>query len=86
MMRRGLWLATGAALGAGGSIWARRRLDSLSERLRSGDLSAEVMKIAGKGARAGGTQVWRALETGRESARRREDELWRELEVRTRTR
>jgi hypothetical protein len=85
MMRRAAWLATGAALGAGGSMWARRRIDSLSERLRSGDLATDVVKVAGRGARAGGSQIRRALDAGRESARRRERQLWEDLEVRSRT-
>jgi hypothetical protein len=86
MMRRAVWLATGAALGAGGSIWARRRIDSLSERLRSGDLTTDMVKVAGKGARAGGSQILRALDAGRDSARQRERQLWEELEVRNHTR
>jgi hypothetical protein len=44
------------------------------------------VKVAGRGARAGGSQILRALDAGRESARQRERQLWEELEVRNRTR
>jgi hypothetical protein len=86
MIRRALWLTTGAVVGAGGTVWARRRLEALSERVRSGDVSADVVSIAKRGAGAGASRVRRAVEAGKLSARRREDELWDELEVRARGR
>jgi len=85
-MRRGMWLATGVAIGAGGSIWVRRRVEVVSERLRSGSVGADVASIAGRGARAGASRVLRAVEAGKQSARAREEQLWEELEVRARAR
>jgi hypothetical protein len=82
LTRRASWLALGAALGAGGTIWARRRLELLSERLKSRQLSADIVTLAERGARAGASHLRRAVDDGRESARKREDRLWHELEVR----
>jgi hypothetical protein len=81
-----MWLGVGAALGAGGTLWARRRVEMLSERMRSGTLPGEVAAIADRGARGAARRVLHALEAGRDGARHREDQLWRELEVRTRAR
>jgi len=83
-MRRMSWLVAGAALGAGGTIWARRRLEVLSDRLRSTEVTADIVSIAGRGTRAGVSHVRRALDDGRQSARRREDRLRHELGVRAR--
>jgi len=85
MMRRASWLVAGVGIGAGGALWARRRLEVLSERLRSRELPGDIAKVAGRGARAGAQRVRVAVDDGRRSAREREDDLWRGLEVRART-
>lgn len=84
MIRRVSWLAAGIAVGAGGSLWARRRFEMLSDRLKSGELSTDIVNVAGRGASAGAARLRRAVEEGRVSARTREDRLWHELEVRAR--
>jgi hypothetical protein len=81
-----MWVGVGAALGAGGSLWARRRVGLLTERMRSGALAGDVAAIADRGARGAAQRVLHALEAGRDGARRREDQLWQELEVRARAR
>jgi len=73
-------------LGAGGTLWARRRLEQLADRVRSGDVSADVMAIVDRGVESAARRVRRAVETGRQEARLREDQLWRDLEVRARAR
>ncbi|HXX91475.1 MAG TPA: hypothetical protein VEI83_14745 [Acidimicrobiales bacterium] len=80
-MRRTLWLGTGAALGAGGTLWARRRIERLATRLRPGSLAGEVSAGVGRSRRALTDRVHHAVESGRIQARRREDELWRDLRV-----
>jgi hypothetical protein len=81
-----MWVGVGAALGAGGTLWARRRVGLLTERMRSGALAGDVAAIADRGARGAARRVQHALEAGRDGARRREDQLWQELEVRARAR
>lgn len=86
MIKRAVWLSAGAAIGAGGTVWARRRVESFSRRMRSGELTGDVVAILDRRAQGAASRVRRAIETGREEARRREDQLWRELEVRARAR
>ena len=86
MIRRGIWLGTGAVLGAGGTLWARRRFEQLSDRMRSGDITADVMAIVDRRLESASHRVKRAVEAGRLDARNREDQLRRELEVRARAR
>jgi len=81
-----MWLGTGAVLGAGGVLWVRRRLEQLSERMRSGEITGDVLAVVDRRAESAARRVGRAVEAGREDARRREDQLWRELEVRARAR
>ena len=78
-MRRPLWLAAGAALGVGGTVWARRRLDRLSRRVRPGAVAGELVSRAERTRRGAAYRVRDALDTGRNEARRREDDLWRDL-------
>jgi hypothetical protein len=82
MMRRPLWLAAGAALGAGGTVWARRRLDRLSRRVRPTALAGELASRAERTRRRGADRVRDALDTGRSEARRRQDDLERDLTAR----
>jgi hypothetical protein len=81
MVGRAMWLSAGVALGAGGTIWVRRRLEVLSDKLRSGQATADVVSMAGRGARAAASQVRLAVDAGRDSARRRSEELWEELDT-----
>jgi hypothetical protein len=74
-MRRPLWLAAGAALGVGGTLWAERRLRRVAERLTPPALAAE----AGRSVRRLGDRVQAAVAAGREERVRREEELWAEL-------
>jgi hypothetical protein len=81
MIRRALWLGTGAAIGATGTVWARRRVTRLATRLRpgtmAGDMGAQLSRRTGEVS----GRVRAAVESGRWQARRREDELWRDLRV-----
>jgi len=82
MMRRPLWLAAGAALGAGGTVWARRRLERLSRRVRPTALAGEFAWRAERTRRGAADRVRDALDTGRSEARRRQDDLERDLAAR----
>jgi len=76
-MRRPLWLMAGAALGAGGTLWTRRRVQGLSRRLSEGGVGAEVASRVERRARATAERVRDAMAVGRGEAQRREDDLWR---------
>ncbi|HUO48351.1 MAG TPA: hypothetical protein VMU09_05915 [Acidimicrobiales bacterium] len=81
MIRRALWLGTGAALGAGGTVWVRRRVTKLATHLSPGTLAGDVgASVSRRGSEVSG-RVRAALDSGRVQARRREDELWRDLRV-----
>jgi hypothetical protein len=86
VIKRATWLTVGAALGAGGTLWARRRLQLLSERARSGEIAGDLSVILERGAHRAARRVRNAVEGGRDDARLREERLWRELEVRTHAR
>jgi hypothetical protein len=79
MMRRPLWLAAGAALGAGGTLWARRRLERLSRRVRPNAVAGELVSIVDRTRRGAADRVRDAVDTGRNDALRRQDDLWRDL-------
>jgi hypothetical protein len=79
MTRRLLWLGTGAALGASGTVWARRRMGRLARALRPGSIAGEVTAGVDRRRRELSGRVRASVETGRLDARRREDELWRDL-------
>ena len=53
VIRRPLWLAAGAALGAGGTLWARRRLERLSRRVRPTAVAGEIVSVVDRTRRAG---------------------------------
>jgi hypothetical protein len=84
MMRRPLWLAAGAALGAGGTVWARHRLERLSRRVRPNAVAGEIVSLVDRTRRGAADKVRDALDTGRSEAQRREDDLWRDLAARDR--
>ena len=79
MIRRPFWLVTGAALGAGGTVWARRRLERLSRRVRPTAVAGELVSLVDRTRRGAADKVRDALDTGRTEAQRREDGLWRDL-------
>ena len=75
MMKRARWLATGVALGAGGTIWARRRLGDLHSRL-------EPVQVVGDVADATRQRIQAAIGAGRAQAQRREEEIRAKLDGR----
>ncbi|HEY3942413.1 MAG TPA: hypothetical protein VGL60_08005 [Acidimicrobiales bacterium] len=78
-MGRVRWLAAGATIGAGGTLWARRRLrrrvHQAVDRLAPSSLSQGV----GEGARQVGDRVRGAFDAGRRERARREAELRQHL-------
>jgi hypothetical protein len=85
VIRRPLWLAAGAALGAGGTLWAQRRLERLARRVRRASVAGELASAVDRSRRQTAGRVRDAIATGRSDARQREDELWRDLSARDRT-
>jgi hypothetical protein len=83
-MRRPLWLAAGAALGVGGTVWTRRRLDRLSQRVRPTAMATELAAVAQRTRRGTLDRVRDAVDTGRSAAQRRQDDLWQDLAARDR--
>ncbi|HUY23637.1 MAG TPA: hypothetical protein VMV22_14995 [Acidimicrobiales bacterium] len=83
-MRRPLWLAAGAALGAGGTLWTRRRLERLSKRVRPGAVAGDLAAAVDRTTKGAADRVRSALDAGRDGARRREDDLWRDIAARER--
>ena len=75
MIRRVSWLVAGGAIGAGGTLWARRKMDQLSQRVQTGEIIADIGAGVDRGARAAMRRVQVAVDAGRVEARRREDEL-----------
>ncbi|HVA04843.1 MAG TPA: hypothetical protein VMU64_13995 [Acidimicrobiales bacterium] len=82
MIRRPMWLAAGAAIGVGGTMWTRRRLERLSRRVRPTAVATEIASIAGRTKRGALHKVRDALDTGRTEAQRRQDDLWHDLSAR----
>ena len=69
VMRRPLWLAAGAALGVGGTVWTRRRLDRLSEpRAADGDGRPNWPPSRERTRRGTLDRVRDAVDTGRSGA------------------
>ncbi len=83
MPRRTFWLATGAALGVGSTLWAerkvRRSVQQAAARLQPDALVAEVGRTARQAAGSAGWRVREAVASGRDEMLRREEELWSEL-------
>jgi hypothetical protein len=79
MMRRMVWLGTGAALGAGGTLWVRRRVGKVADRLRPSSIAVSATAGVDRRRREVVGRVRGAVESGRLEARRREDELWSDL-------
>jgi hypothetical protein len=79
-----MWLAAGAALGAGGTIWVRRRLDRLSRRVRPTAVAGDLVSMVDRTRRGAADRVRDAVDTGRTQAQRRQDDLLRDLGTRGR--
>ncbi len=83
MPKRTFWLVTGAAVGAGSSLWAerkvRRSVQQVVARLQPDALVAEVGRSVHHAAGSAGGRVRDAVSTGRDEMQRREQELWVEL-------
>ena len=82
MIRRPLWVATGVAIGVGGTLWAeqrvRRRLQQAADRLTP----RHVADGARDSVRQLGARVRGAVEEGRDERDRTEAELWDGLDRR----
>ncbi len=76
-MRRTLWLGAGVAAGVSGTVWVRRRLATLSRRVRPGSVADQVTSVARAVPGALSGRVRHAVEGGRADARRREAQLRR---------
>jgi hypothetical protein len=78
--KRTFWLVTGAAIGAGSSLWAERRVrrtvQQAAARLQPDALVVEVGRSARQAAGGAGDRLRDALTSGREEMMRREEELW----------
>lgn len=84
MPRRSVWLMTGVVAGAASSLYAERKLrrtvEAASARLQPDALVAEVGRTARQAAVSTGDRLRGAVASGREEKRRRELELWAELQ------
>ena len=84
MARRSVWLVTGVVAGAASSLYAERKLrrtvEAASARLQPDALVAEVGRTARHAVSGAGGRVRGAVASGREEKRRREVELWSELD------
>jgi hypothetical protein len=83
--RRSIWLVTGVVAGAASSLYAerkfRRTVEAASARLQPDALVAGVGRSARQAATSTGGRVRSAVASGREEKRRREIELWSELDL-----
>lgn len=83
MPKRIFWLTAGAAIGAGSSLWAerkvRRSVQQAAARLQPDALVVEVGRSARQVAGTAGDRVRDAVSSGRDEMQRREEELWAEL-------
>ena len=71
MFKRVIWFGSGMAAGAGGTVWAARKVRDQIDRAKPSHLAV----VATDAARAAGTVVRDALSEGRVAARAREVEL-----------
>lgn len=83
MPKRTFWLVAGAAIGAGSTLWAerkvRRTVQEAAARLQPDALVVEVSRSAKQAAGSAGGRVRDAVSSGRDEMLRREEELWAEL-------
>ena len=78
MFKRLFWLCVGIGLGAGMAYWLQKFLRQTAERYSP----ERVSNAVADGVRRIGTDLRRAVDEGRETMRKREAELWAELELR----
>ena len=71
MLSRVRWLGAGVAMGAGGSLWAQRKVKSVAARYRPSGLAGEAAERA-KGLPG---ELRAAIREGRHAMREREAEL-----------
>jgi hypothetical protein len=83
MPKRTFWLITGAAVGAGSSLWVERRVrrtvQEAAARLQPDALVAEVGRTARQAAEVASDRVRDAMAVGRVEMRQHEERLWQEL-------
>jgi hypothetical protein len=81
--KRTFWLAAGAALGVGSTLWAerkvRRTVQQATAKLQPDALVVEVGRSARQVAGSAGDRVREAVSSGRDEMQRREEQLWSEL-------
>ncbi|HUY64465.1 MAG TPA: hypothetical protein VMV14_08115 [Acidimicrobiales bacterium] len=79
MIRRGAWMTAGMVVGVGATVWSQRQAAVLTQRARQGRLPGDVARIIDRGSRRVGTRLRLAVDAGRVEARRRQEELHRQL-------
>ena len=86
MPKRTFWLITGAAVGAGSSLWVERRVrrtvHEAAARLQPDALVAEVGRSARMAAEAAGDRFRDAVAAGRDEMHQHEEQLWADLAAR----
>jgi hypothetical protein len=84
--KRTFWLITGAAVGAGSSLWVERRVrrtvQEAAARLQPDALVAEVGRSAWQAAEVAGVRMRDAVSVGRDEMRLHEERLWEDLAAR----
>jgi len=70
-MGRLRWMATGLAVGVGGSVWARRKLEDLRARLHPSSLTGRALRRVSKTPE----ELRQALREGRQAMAEAEAEL-----------
>jgi len=81
MIRRLLWLVAGVVLGASGTLWLRRRIERLAQRLRPTRVATDVSSGLEQAVRSTSGRVRGAVDGGRRDARAREDQLRRDFRL-----
>jgi thioesterase domain-containing protein len=84
--KRPFWLATGAAIGAGSSLWIERRVrrtvQEAARRLQPDALAVEIGRSAREIAESTSERVRSAVSVGRDEMRQHEEQLWQDLSER----
>jgi hypothetical protein len=87
--KRPFWLAMGAAVGAGSSLWIERRVrrtvQQAASRLQPDALALEIGRSARQMAESTSERVRSAVSVGRTEMQQHEEELWAELAERRAT-
>ncbi len=84
--KRPFWLAAGAAIGAGSSLWIERRIrrtvHEAVNRLQPDALAVEIGKSARQIAESTSERLRGAVAVGRDEMRQHEEQLWQDLSER----